>query len=50
MYIGSLSANIASAIEIMPISKTSIDVNADTLLIFDNTPVIPNSIIMNPTR
>ncbi len=50
MYIGSESANTANAIEMIPISKTSTDVKADTRLIFDNNPIIPKNIMMNPTR
>lgn len=46
MYIGSFNANTASATAIIPIIKTSIDVNLDN---FENNPVIPNTIIINPT-
>ncbi len=49
MYIGWLSANTASAIETIPINKTSIDVKEDILFTFDINPVIPNTIMMNPT-
>ena len=49
MYIGWLIANTASAIAIIPIIKTNIDVNVDTWFIFDINPTIPNIIIMNPT-
>ena len=49
IYIGWLSANTASAIAIIPIIKTSIEVNVDILVIFEINPVIPNTIIINPT-
>ena len=49
MYIGWLSANIARAIATIPIINTSIEVNADMRFILDINPVIPNTIIMNPT-
>lgn len=49
MYIGWFSANTASAITTIPISKTSTDVNKDIRFILDNNPVIPNAIIINPT-
>lgn len=49
MYIGWLSANIARAIATIPIINTSIEVNVDMRFILDINPVIPNTIIMNPT-
>lgn len=49
MYIGWLSANTARAIAMIPIINTSIEVNADMRFILDINPVIPNTIIMNPT-
>lgn len=49
MYIGWLSANTARAIATIPIINTSIEVNADMRFILDINPVIPNTIIMNPT-
>ncbi len=50
MYIGWLIANAASAIARIPISKMSIDVNVENLVILDNNPVIPKTIMINPTR
>lgn len=49
MYIGWLRANIASAIDTIPINKTSIAVNADILPNFDINPFIPNTIMIIPT-
>ena len=49
MYTGWLSENAARAIATIPIIKTIIDVKVDILVIFDNNPVIPNTIIINPT-
>ncbi len=49
IYIGLLSANTARTIKTIPINKTRIDENADTLVILDINPVIPNTIIINPT-
>ena len=49
MYIGWLSANTARAIAMIPIINTSIEVNVDMRFILDINPVIPNTIIMNPT-
>ncbi len=42
-------ANIARAIAMIPIIKTRIDEKFDTCSDFDNSPVIPNTIIINPT-
>lgn len=49
MNIGWLSANTARAIAMIPIINTSIEVNVDMLFLLDISPVIPNTIIMNPT-
>lgn len=49
MYIASLRANMASAIDTIPIIKTSIDVNADILFNFEINPLIPNTIMIIPT-
>lgn len=49
MYIGWLRANIARAIDTIPINKTSMDVKEDILFNFEINPVIPNTIIINPT-
>ncbi len=50
MYIGSDIANIASAIARSPINNTNIEVKVDKRLILDISPVIPNTIMINPTR
>lgn len=50
IYIGSDIANAASAIAIIPIINTSIDEKVDTRFILDKSPVIPKTIIINPTR
>ena len=50
IYIGWLIANTASAIEMIPIIMTRIDEKVDTLFSFDINPVIPNTIIIKPTR
>ena len=50
MYTGCDIANAARAIAIIPIINTNIEVNVDTRLILDTSPVIPKIIIMNPTR
>lgn len=50
MYVGLLSENAARAIEMIPIIKINSDKKVNVLLILDNNPVIPNSIMMNPTR
>ena len=49
MYIGWLLVNIASAIAMIPIINTSIEVNVDTRFLLDINPVTPNTIIMSPT-
>lgn len=49
MYIGWLLVNIASAIAMIPIINTSIEVNVDTRFFLDINPVTPNTIIMSPT-
>ncbi len=49
IYIGWLSANTARAIARIPINNTSIDVNVDILVTWDNNPETPNIIIINPT-
>lgn len=48
-YSGLLPVNTARAIATIPINKTSIEVKFEILLALDTNPVIPNSIIMNPT-
>ena len=48
-YSGLLPANTARAIATIPINKTSIEVKFEILLALDTNPVIPNSIMMNPT-
>lgn len=49
MYIGWLLVNIASAIAMIPIINTSIEVNVDIRFFLDINPVTPNTIIMSPT-
>lgn len=49
-YIGLFAANIPRKIEMIPINRTSIDVNEENLVILDNNPFIPNIIMINPTR
>ena len=49
MYIGSLIANAARAIAIIPIINTIIEENIDNLVGLEINPAIPNMIIINPT-
>ena len=49
IYIGLLNENIPRAIKRIPISKTRIDENDDSLVILDINPPNPKIIIINPT-